>query len=535
MLIGFFFVIFLLYYNYILFGMSRLCVGIDLGTSNSCAYYKNYNNPPAHVPIDQGSNLLPSVVCFMPTETVVGRAAVVRLNAYNNNSHHRTMDSSLYVYNTKRVLGLTFDEVQSMDQSLCYANMKRGEDGMVEFVNDENTRTSTPVLAATEILKDLVRRAEAIGGSFIESLVVTIPARFTKKQKECTELAVKCAISSSTKFKLIPEPVAAAVAYGILNNQKKQTFVVYDLGGGTFDVTILRVENGIFEVLETDGDANIGGVVFDKKLVEYVETDVSNSGKSLVGPNASQRAKRRIHKKVEDRCCELKMNLSTLDSGVIDLSDIIPEYDIIVHRAVFERIIGPEVDTTISIMERAITNAKLTKDDIATVILIGGSSLIPLVKKKIVEYFGKPDIIAETTNQLEAVAQGGCMIADSLAASHYSNILRIGDNDLYLERGIVITVKGSKDKVIDKVIVSETPCARYYKSMGDHFAAHFYYNDKKIGGLLEKKSADDILEVEYSTVANQLHVKVSNYMTQSKITEQTFPLKTKTRFHVCYK
>ena len=234
-------------------------VGIDLGTSNSVCYFFR-NNQYESLAITAQSHLLPSVVEYRK-EFVIGDSAK---RASNNPNYY-------VLQNTKRVLGLSYDSERVRGfPGLCNMPMSKAPNGTVQFVDEADGTIRTPVSVATDILKDLIERVKKATEMKISRLVVTIPADFKQEQRLATKEAIRNAGFSDNEFRILNEPTAAALAYFVDNPVKEENIIVYDLGGGTFDCTVIHIVNNRFHILAHDGDEGISGVLFDKILFDYV-------------------------------------------------------------------------------------------------------------------------------------------------------------------------------------------------------------------------------------------------------------------------
>ena len=247
-------------------------VGIDLGTSNSVCYFFR-NNQYESLAITAQSHLLPSVVEYRK-EFVIGDSAK---RASNNPNYY-------VLQNTKRVLDLSYDnERVKYFYGLCNMPMNRAPNGTVQFVDEADGTIRTPVSVATDILKDLIERVKKATEMKISRLVVTIPADFKQEQRLATKEAIRNAGFNDSEFRILNEPTAAALSYFVDNPVRAENIIVYDLGGGTFDCTVIRIENNHFRILAHDGDEGIGGVLFDKILFDYVMNCCQRQyGKSLL-------------------------------------------------------------------------------------------------------------------------------------------------------------------------------------------------------------------------------------------------------------
>ena len=390
----------------------RLSVGIDLGTSNTCIYYQTLQNNCEPLHINPQSPVIPSIVSYDEINTVVGDAAKSQLKRRLRN---REGQNHTIIKNAKRVLGIRYqEELSAIKNSLCFARAVKGDDEFVEFATAKGKRI-TPVDVYTDILKYLNREVSRRGARPVDSLVVTVPARFNYRQLFLTYDAIKRAFGKETKVLLIDEPTAAAVASNILLLEKDMTFIVYDLGGGTFDLSVLRYSNNTVECLATSGDDSIGGVRFDEVLMEYV---TSREEWITFTKDLSEREINKYKKSLLEQCIDVKENLSTANSDDIIIAD--GKFSISILRAVFEIQIRKLVQQTINIMNETIIRAGLSKDQINQVILVGGSTKIPLIEEELTKNFDNRSVVMYNVNPWSCVAQGACMISRGWEKSNFN-------------------------------------------------------------------------------------------------------------------
>lgn len=426
--------------------MAGVAVGIDLGTSNSVAcVYRNQQYEL--LPISAGNHLLPSVVEYR-MQFVVGDAA----------KHVLTNPNYYVVANSKRVIGKKFDSdrVQKFTE-ICNVPMSRGPDGMVQFVDEANGEVvvRTPVSVATDILKDLIEKLRHFTERGIERLVVTVPADFMQEQRLATKKAIINAGIPEERFRILNEPTAASLCYCSLYPSVNQTFVVYDLGGGTFDCTVLQIENYHFRVLAHDGDENIGGVLFDKRICEYViEKCIQQFGRSPLPPENSKQYRSK-HRKLMKLCEEAKITLSVAPDTDISLIDFMNqlgvndddddptirfrEYDLF-------KLLEPDIQRTIDAMDRAIRAAKLNRDKISRVLYIGGSCHIKCVERMIREYYDR-DIQCHEVHPDEAVAKGACIYSTMWMNSANGHDLALNGHPIFIEdiTSVTLNIQVSPD------------------------------------------------------------------------------------------
>ena len=348
--------------------MSRI-IGIDLGTTNSCCAY--INNGVAHIiPNSNGNNITPSVVSFGNNgEVFVGESAL----------NMKCLNSKKTITGIKRKMGSSF--TLNID----------GKDYQPEII-------------ASFILKKLKEDAENHLKEKISDAVITVPAYFSDAQRQATVDAGR--IAGLNVLRIINEPTSASLAYG-LDNYDNQNIVVYDLGGGTFDVSVLELENGVFEVKSTKGNNNLGGMDFDRRLVEFIiskfhkETAIDLSKDKLAVDKLYDEAERVKIELSDNFFSEIKIPFITADKNG-------PKHlDLEITRDLFENLIEEYIDETITLTENAIDESGFSRDMINKIILIGGSTRIPLIHKKLEEILGEK--ILRGINALEAVALGAAI------------------------------------------------------------------------------------------------------------------------------
>src|SRR3989449_3386724 len=346
--------------------MSRI-VGIDLGTTNSLVAYVDEKTGLSRVIADgEGRVLLPSVVSFTDEGVVVGDAAkrlLVRRPAAT-------------VYSVKRLMGRGYEDVK---EELCYLPFKVAPcDGIVRIrVGD---REVTPPEVSAIVLKSLKERAEAHFGEPVEKAVITVPAYFNDSQRQATKDAGR--IAGLDVVRIVNEPTAASLAYG-LHRLKEGVIAVYDLGGGTFDISILRVKDGVFEVLATNGNTHLGGDDFDRALVEWLLADI----KAVHGEDLSSdpEAVQELRLGAEAAKCRLSSEKRTTLTIPFERFT----YRRGITRAALERLIAALLGPTLGPSRLALKDAGLTPDQVGEIVLVGGSTRVPLVRRRVEELFGQ--------------------------------------------------------------------------------------------------------------------------------------------------
>ena len=367
-------------------------IGIDLGTTNSCvAVFEG--NEPVVIANSEGKRTTPSVVGFVDGgERKVGDPA--KRQAITNPK--RT------VYSIKRFMGETYDQVQKEIARVPYS-VVRGDNNTPRV--DIDGRLYTPQEISAMILQKMKKTAEDYLGQEVTEVVITVPAYFSDSQRQATKEAGQ--IAGLDVKRIVNEPTAAALAYGVDKSNKDMKVAVFDLGGGTFDISILEFGGGVFEVLSTNGDTHLGGDDFDQVIIDWLVQEFKNDeGADLTtDPMAMQRLKEAAEK--------AKIELSSSTSTEINLPYIMPVAGVPKHlvktltRAKFEALAHNLIQACLEPCKKAMSDAGLNNSDIDEVILVGGSSRIPAVQKLVEDFFGK--VPSKGVNPDEVVAVGACI------------------------------------------------------------------------------------------------------------------------------
>ena len=375
-------------------------IGIDLGTTNSCVAVREGNDPVV-IPNSEGRNTTPSIVAFVDGgERKVGDPA--KRQAITNPK--RT------IYSIKRFMGETYDQVKNEIDRIPY-KVVRGENNTPRV--DIDGREYTPQEISAMILQKMKKTAEDYLGQSVTEAVITVPAYFNDAQRQATKEAGE--IAGLTVKRIVNEPTAAALAYGLDKTDKDQKIAVFDLGGGTFDISILELGDGVFEVKSTNGDTHLGGDDFDHVIIDWLAQEFLNEeGIDLRhDPMALQRLKEAAEK--------AKIELSSTTSTEINLPYIMPVNGIPKHlvktltRAKFEQLADSLIQATIKPCQQALADAGLSASDIDEVILVGGSTRIPAIQQVVEKFFGKAPSKGVNPDEVVAVGaaiQGGVLSGD---------------------------------------------------------------------------------------------------------------------------
>ncbi len=379
--------------------MSKI-IGIDLGTTNSCVAVME-GNEPVVIPNNEGRRTTPSVVAFLDNgERIVGDPA--KRQAITN--------PEKTIYSIKRFMGRTFDEVADEVQRVSYKVVK-GDNNTPRVKIDD--RMFTPQEISAMILQKMKKTAEDYLGQEVKEAVITVPAYFNDAQRQATKEAGE--IAGLTVKRIINEPTAAALAYGEDKKGKDLKIVVFDCGGGTHDVSVLELGDGVFEVKATDGDTHLGGDDFDQVIIDWLADEFKKEeGIDLrEDPMALQRLKEAAEKaKIElSSTTQTEINLPYITATQSGPKHLVKQ----LTRAKFEQLADHLIKRTIAPCETALKNAGLSKSDIDDVILVGGSTRIPAIQQAVKDFFGKEPSKGVNPDEVVAIGaaiQGGVLTGE---------------------------------------------------------------------------------------------------------------------------
>nr|AAA82183.1 70 kDa heat shock protein [Neurospora crassa] len=375
-------------------------VGIDLGTTYSCVGVFREDRCEI-IANDQGNRTTPSFVAFTDTERLVGDAA----------KNQVAMNPANTVFDAKRLIGRKFSdpEVQADMKHFPFKVIDRGGKPVIQVEFKGETKVFTPEEISAMILQKMKETAEAYLGGTVNNAVVTVPAYFNDSQRQATKDAGL--IAGLNVLRIINEPTAAAIAYGLDKKvEGERNVLIFDLGGGTFDVSLLTIEEGIFEVKSTAGDTHLGGEDFDNRLVNHFVQEFKRKDKKDLSTNA--RALRRLR----TACERAKRTLSSSAQTSIEIDSLFEGIDFYtsITRARFEELCQDLFRSTLQPVDRVLTDAKIDKSQVHEIVLVGGSTRIPRIQKLISDYFdGKEP--NKRINPDEAVAYGAAVQAAILS------------------------------------------------------------------------------------------------------------------------
>ncbi|XP_065210425.1 heat shock 70 kDa protein II-like isoform X2 [Planococcus citri] len=433
--------------------MDAPAIGIDLGTTYSCVGVFQHGKVEI-IANDQGDRTTPSCVTFTEIETLVGKAS----------KNQSTKNLQNTVFDIKRLMGRKFDD------ETVLADMKHWP---FQVIDDNKkpkikvefqgaSRTYFPEEISSMVLRKMKETAEAYLGKPVKNAVITIPAYFNDSQRAATVDAA--AIAGLNVLRIINEPTAAAIAYGLeKKNSDEQNVLIFDLGGGTFDVSILTIQNGVFQVISTAGDTHLGGEDIDNRMVNYFVKKIKRKYKKDLTQNM------KVLQRLRTACEEAKRNLSSATIADIEIESLYDGVDFYssISRARFEELNSDFFKSTMDLVEKAIKDAKIDKNQINHVVLVGGSSRIPKIQKMLQDFFGGKEL-NKSINPDEAVAYGAAIQAAILSGDQSEVIQNVVLFDVTpLSLGINVGADDRMSVVIKRNTTIPARYIRLYTTLGD--------------------------------------------------------------------
>merc|ERR1711966_331049 len=384
--------------------VNGIAVGIDLGTTYSCVGIWQHDRVEI-IANDQGNRTTPSYVAFTETERLIGDSAKnqVAMNPHNT------------VFDAKRLIGRRFGDSAVQDDVKHFpfkVICKDGDKPAVEITFKGEKKVFAPEEISAMILLKMKEIAESFLGKEVKNAVITVPAYFNDSQRQATKDAG--AITGLNVLRIINEPTAAAIAYGLdkktSGSKAERNVLIFDLGGGTFDVSLLTIEEGIFEVKATAGDTHLGGEDFDSRLVNFFVSEFKRKFKKDVTGNA------RSLRRLRTACERAKRTLSSGTQTTVEIDSLIDgiDYYSSITRAKFEELCMDLFRGTLEPVEKVLRDSKISKSEIHDVVLVGGSTRIPKVQQLLIDYFNGKEL-CKNINPDEAVAYGAAVQAAILS------------------------------------------------------------------------------------------------------------------------
>ncbi len=426
--------------------MSKI-IGIDLGTTNSCVAVME-GNEPVVIPNDEGKRTTPSIVAFLDNgERKIGDPA--KRQAITNPT--RTISS------IKRFMGQRFSEVGNEVKNVPY-KVEKGDNDTVRVNIDGRQYTAQEISAM--VLQKMKKVAEDFLGQEVKEAIVTVPAYFNDSQRQATKEAGE--IAGLTVKRIINEPTAAALAYGLDKRDKDMTIAVFDLGGGTFDISILDLGDGVFEVKSTNGDTHLGGDDFDRVLINFLANTFQKQ------ENMDLRKDPMALQRLKDAAEKAKIELSSSTETEVNLPyitavDGVPKHLVVkISRAKFEQLADDLVKRTLEPCRQALKDASLTTKEIDEVILVGGSTRIPRIQQAVEEFFGKKPNRGVNPDEVVAI---GASIQGGVLSGDVQNVLLLDVTPLSMG---IETMGNMYDVVIESNSTIPTKKSKIYSTASDN-------------------------------------------------------------------
>ncbi|MEN9561175.1 MAG: hypothetical protein RIQ56_448 [Candidatus Parcubacteria bacterium] len=426
--------------------MSKI-IGIDLGTTNSCVAVIE-GGEPAVIPNAEGNRTTPSVAAFKDNEVLVGVSA----------KRQAVTNPKKTIFSAKRFIGHRYNEVEKEAKQMPF-EVKKGKGDRAVFAIDG--KDMLPQEVSAKVLQKLKKDAEAFLGQTVAKAVITVPAYFDDSQRQATKEAGQ--IAGLEVVRIINEPTAAALAYGLDKGKKAEKIIVYDLGGGTFDVSVLDLGDGVFEVVATNGDTHLGGDDFDQVIIDWLVQEFKKE--QGIDLSSDKIALQRLKEAAE----KAKIELSSATDTEINLPFVTADasgpkhLNVKLTRAKLEALVADLIEKTVKPCEAALKDANLSKSDINEVVLVGGMTRMPAVIKKVKELFGKDP--HQGVNPDEVVAIGAAIQAGVMGGDIDKDIVLVDVTPLSLG---IETLGGVATKLIERNAKIPTKKTQVFSTAADN-------------------------------------------------------------------
>ena len=432
-------------------------IGIDLGTTYSCVgIYEN--NKVQIIPNSMGERNIPSIVCFKDNEIIVGKQAKKQIKNIEN-----------VIYDSKRLIGRNFTD-KEVQNDMKYFSFKLESDKnnkpiIIVTINNEK-KSYSPEDISSIILKQLKKSVEDYLGCKVKDAIITVPANFNNLQRKATFKAAE--LAGLNLIRTINEPIAAAIAYGFDNlSNIEKNICVFDFGGGTLDVSILKLKNKDFKVLSNGGDSHLGGEDIDNLLMKYCIDEFKNE--NSIDISNDQKALRRL----KTHCEQLKIDLSEAKESEINIDGLYQgiDFSLKINRAKLEYLCKDLFNKCLKVLDNTIKESGINKNEINDLILVGGSSRIPKIQEMIEQYCGDKNIINKRINADEAVAIGATLLANKFPNDKKDLMTPMSVNIIdVLPHSLGIRTNGGKMDIILKknTKLEDCKCTKMYTTSEDY-------------------------------------------------------------------